>query len=257
MIIGVSLKMYFGHAQTLDWCRRVATLATERPASGTRVFLLPSFPSLPGVADLLAGTGIAFGAQDLTADDAGAQTGEVGGAMLAEVGCRYVEVGHAERRTLFGESEELVSAKTAAALRHGLVPVLCLGETGHGEAAEAAVECVRQLESALTASRTAGLTGPLVIAYEPHWAIGAAEPAPDEHISTVCAALRTAVADLDAHPDSSVIYGGSAGPGLLTRLADTVDGLFLGRFAHDPAALASVLDEADGLAARRLEGVPR
>ena len=79
MIIGVSLKMYFGHAQTLDWCSTVATLATERPASSTRLFLLPSFPSLPGVADLLAGTGIAFGAQDLTADDAGAQTGEVGG----------------------------------------------------------------------------------------------------------------------------------------------------------------------------------
>jgi triosephosphate isomerase (TIM) len=256
MIIGVSLKMYFGHAQTLDWCRTVGAMAAERPPSSTRLFLLPSFPSLPGVADVLSGSGVAFGAQDLTAEDAGAQTGEVGGAILAELGCRYVEVGHAERRTLFGESEELVSAKTAAALRHGLVPVLCLGEAGHGEAAPAAVECVRQLDSALAASRTAGLTGPLVVAYEPHWAIGAAEPAPEEHISTVCAALRVAVAKLDAHPESSVIYGGSAGPGLLTRLADTVDGLFLGRFAHEPAALATVLDEADRLTDQRLE-VPR
>ena len=257
MIIGVSLKMYFGHAQTLEWCRGVAALTAERPASSTRLFLLPSFPSLPAVADLLSGTGVAFGAQDLAAADAGAQTGEVGGAMLAELGCRYVEVGHAERRTLFGEGEDLVAAKTAAALRHGLVPVLCLGEAVRGEAAQAAVECVRQLDSALADSRAAGLTGPLVIAYEPHWAIGAAEPAPDEHISAVCAALRTAVAELDAHPDSSVIYGGSAGPGLLARLADTVDGLFLGRFAHDPAALATVLDEADDLAVRRLEGAER
>ncbi len=72
--------------------------------------------------------------QDLAADDAGAQTGEVSGSMLAELGCRYVEVGHAERRTLFGEDETIVAAKTAAALRHGLVPVLCLGETEHGEA---------------------------------------------------------------------------------------------------------------------------
>src|SRR6476620_7122787 len=116
MIIGVSLKMYFGHAQTLDWCRTVGAMAAERPPSSTRLFLLPSFPSLPGVADVLSGSGVAFGAQDLTAEDAGAQTGEVGGAILAELGCRYVEVGHAERRTLFGESEELVSAKTAAAL---------------------------------------------------------------------------------------------------------------------------------------------
>jgi triosephosphate isomerase len=253
MIIGVSLKMYFGHAQTLDWCRRVAELATDRPASTTRLFLLPSFPSLPAVADLLSGSGVNFGAQDLAADDAGAQTGEVGGAMLAEVGCRYVEVGHAERRNLFGESEDLVATKTAAALRHGLVPVLCLGEAERGGAAQAALECVRQLDSALAATRTAGLTGPLVVAYEPHWAIGAAEPAPDDHISSVCAALRTAVSGLDSHPDSSVIYGGSAGPGLLTRLADTVDGLFLGRFAHDPTALATVLDEADRIDDHRLE----
>jgi triosephosphate isomerase len=81
-----------------------------------------------------------------------------------------------------------------------------------------------------------------VVAYEPHWAIGAAQPASDEHIKAVVAGLRGAVAQLA--PGSSVIYGGSAGPGLLTRLADSVDGLFLGRFAHDPKAFATVLDEA-------------
>lgn len=198
---------------------------------------------------ILTAAGIAVGAQDLAATDDGARTGEVGGALLAELGCRYAEVGHAERRTLLGENEVAVAAKTAAALRHGLTPVLCVGEADRGRPSGAAREVVRQLESALSVVRTTGLTGRLVIAYEPHWAIGAAEPAGDDHILTVCAAvrhiLRATVSGFHDHPDSAVIYGGSAGPGLLTRLAGGVDGLFVGRSAHDPATLAAVLAEAD------------
>jgi triosephosphate isomerase (TIM) len=245
MIIGVSLKAYFGYAQTLTWCRQVASLIAARQPVETEVFILPSFPALAGAADLLAASGVSIGAQDLAAADAGAQTGEVTGALLSELGCRYVEVGHAERRTLFGEDETVVAAKTAAALRHGLVPVLCLGEVDRLSSEAAAAECVRQLHSALSDSQAGGLGGRLVVAYEPHWAIGAPEPAPEAHILTVCQALRDAVRALPAHPDSVVIYGGSAGPGLLSRLAHGVDGLFLGRFAHDVAALARVLDEAE------------
>ena len=97
--IGISLKMYFGLAQTLEWCARTATLAAALAPSTHELFVLPSFPALPAVVNLFDGSEVAVGAQDLAADDAGAQTGEVGGAMLAEIGCRYVEVGHAERRT--------------------------------------------------------------------------------------------------------------------------------------------------------------
>jgi triosephosphate isomerase len=241
VIIGVSLKLYFGYAETLEWCRTVARLTGH--ASRHELFVLPTFPALPAVAEILTGTGIGMGAQNLSATDAGAFTGEVSGAVLAELGCRYVEVGHAERRRLFGEDEPVVAAKTAAALRNGLVPVLCLGEVDHGPADVAAQECLGQLESALTVVGSEGLSGRLLIAYEPHWAIGAAEPAGDDHIRTVCSALREALCGLDDHPHSAVIYGGSAGVGLLTRLAGGVDGLFLGRFAHDPAALAAVLAE--------------
>jgi triosephosphate isomerase (TIM) len=148
-------------------------------------------------------------------------------------------VGHAERRTFAGETEPVVAAKLAAAFRHGLVPVLCVGEADRVSAGQAVEECRRQVESALGPAARSGLSGPVVVAYEPYWAIGAAEPAPEPHIRTVCSALRET-----APATGRVIYGGSAGPGLLTRLGDAVDGLFLGRFAHDPAALGSVLDEA-------------
>jgi triosephosphate isomerase len=235
--IGVSLKAYFGYQQTLAWCRRVAAVAPG-PAD-VDMFVLPAFPALPAVVEIFGSGPVRVGAQNLCADDAGARTGEVDGAMLAEIGCRYVEVGHAERRTLYGETEAVVAAKLTAAFRHGLVPVLCVGEADRVPATLAAQECRRQIASALAPGRAAGLCGPIVVAYEPHWAIGAAAPASDRHIRDVCAALRQDVA-----PEGRVIYGGSAGPGLLTRLGDAVDGLFLGRFAHDPDALASVLHEA-------------
>ncbi|GAA0927043.1 triose-phosphate isomerase family protein [Virgisporangium aurantiacum] len=234
-VIGVSLKMYFGYGQTLSWCRSIVDRVGDHPALRTvRLFVLPSFPAIVAAAEIFAGTPIAVGAQNLSTADGGAHTGEVSGAMLRESGARYVAVGHAERRAMYGEDEATVAGKTAAALRNGLVPVLCVGEPRPAPALDAASECTRQLASAL---RTAP-DGPVTVAYEPVWAIGADKPADVPYIAAVCAELR------DRRPDLSVIYGGSAGPGLLTRLGPAVDGLFLGRFAHDPAALADVLDEA-------------
>ncbi len=248
--IGISLKLYFGYAETLRWCHQVAEIAADHRSvnsGAVELFVLPSFPAIPAAAGIFAGTPIGVGAQDLWSVDQGAFTGEVSGSTLAEIGCRYVEVGHAERRTIFGESPALVADKTAAALRNGLVPVLCLGEAERAPIEAAAVACEDELTSALTVAKASGLGGKIVVAYEPHWAIGAAEPAADDHILGVCAALRSALAEISDHPGSQVIYGGSAGPGLLSRLAGGVDGLFLGRFAHDPAALAAILDEAQSL----------
>jgi triosephosphate isomerase len=240
--IGVSLKAYLGYWETLRWASAVAEIARSRSNSSIELFVLPAFPALAPVRDILTGSGVAVGSQDIAADDAGNQTGEVTGAMLAEAGCHYAEVGHAERRQQFGETEKVVAAKTAAALRHKLVPVLCLGEPTRLDIDGAVEESVRQLRHALADVPPDTPGGRVITAYEPHWAIGAAEPAPDEHIKAVVAGLRRAVSLLA--PGSSVIYGGSAGPGLLTRLADGVDGLFLGRYAHDPKAFATVLDEA-------------
>lgn len=242
LAIGVSLKMYFGHARTLEWVDAVAALARRHPAvrdGVVRLFVVPTFPALVPVLDRVAGSGVEVGAQDVAWADEGAFTGEVSAAELAEIGVRLAEIGHAERRRMFGETDQVVAAKTAAALRHGVEPLLCIGEAERVEPDEAARDCIAQLDAALADAPG----GDLLVAYEPHWAIGAERPAESDHIRFVLTALR---AHLAAKPGfgGGAIYGGSAGPGLLTELAGATGGLFLGRFAHDPAALEQILDEA-------------
>jgi triosephosphate isomerase len=234
LTIGISLKMYFGRHRTVEWCRAVADIARSHPAvteERARLVVLPSHPYLLEVGALLASTPVRIGGQDLFWKDEGAFTGEVSGAQLRELGCEYVEIGHAERRRIFGEDDAMIAAKTAAAVRNGLIPLICVGEGRECSVEDATADCVAQLDSAQS-------TGPVVVAYEPVWAIGAAEPASPPYIAAVCSALRCHLSGR-----GQVIYGGSAKPGLLTELGDGVDGLFLGRFAHDPAAVAMILDE--------------
>lgn len=224
LTIGISLKMYFGQRQTLGWCRAVAGLAARHPAvtrQGVELFVLPAAPMIAPVLEIFGGTPVRVGAQNLSTEDSGAFTGEVSGTLLREMGCHYAEVNHAERRRLFGEDNPTAAAKVAACWRNGLIPVLCVGELA--EAGE------------ILGSEAK----PVVLAYEPSWAIGQAKPAPVEHIREATASLR--------RNNGRVIYGGSAGPGLLTSISDSVDGLFLGRFAHDPAAVEAVLDEAQAV----------
>lgn len=250
IVLGVSLKMYLDHHGTIEWCRGIARIARRHPAlrdGSAELFVLPSFPSLSAVAEVLAGTGVRYGAQNLHQDDAGAYTGEVSGRALRQIGCELVEVGHFERRTLFGEDDEVVAAKLTAALRNDLIPVLCVGESDKTTPEAAAEEAFSQLVSATAQAHESGLSGRIIVAYEPAWAIGAAEPADPEYIGAVGGTLRRRMDADPLHASNSVIYGGSAGPGLLTRLGGSVDGLFLGRFAHDPAALERVLDEASAL----------
>ena len=260
-LVGMSTKMYFSHARTLQWCREAVELSRVHPAvldGRAELFVLPGFLSVAEVVSLLDSAGLAgmgdgpwsVGAQDVCWAESGAYTGEVSAAQLAEVGVRYVEVGHAERRRLFGEDEGVVAAKTAAILRHGLTPVLCIGETERVSPPVAVEVCLAQIASALGPARAAGCFGRhgrVVVAYEPVWAIGASEPASVEHIVGVCGPLREALT-LDPDYAGDVIYGGSAGPGLLREVGEHVDGLFLGRFAHDPQAIKGILDDVLALA---------
>jgi triosephosphate isomerase len=245
-IIGVSLKMYFGYQRTLDYCREVATIAFAHPAvqnGEIELFVLPTLPVLPEAARILGTAGAATGAQDIFWEDEGAYTGEVGGKIVAELGGRYAEVGHAERRRIFGEDDDVIGLKTAAAYRNGLTPVLCVGEPVRGTAADAVKHCIREIEGVLNRAASLGPARRTIVAYEPQWAIGAPEPASPEYISAVSAGLDAHLRTLPGQADSRVIYGGSAGPGLISRLDTAVAGLFLGRFAHDPQALKTILDE--------------
>lgn len=253
LTIGISLKTYLGHREQVAWAERVAEVAAGHPAVRDRVaevFVAPTFPALVPVATALVGSWVLLAAQDLGAAEGGPWTGEVTGAELAEVGATLVEVGHAERRRWFGEDETVVAVKTVAALRHGLRPVLCVGEDVRAEPARAAARVAAQVDSALAKmpeDLPAVGAAPLLVAYEPVWAIGAAEPAPAGHVREVVAALREHLDRRHGARATRVVYGGSARPGLLTGLnrpGPVVPELFLGRFAHDPTAVAAVLDEA-------------
>jgi triosephosphate isomerase len=239
--IGVSLKMYFGHREALRWFPRVAEVARANGAvvaGDVLLFVIPTYLQVPAAVAAFAGTKVQVGVQDVAIEDSGAYTGEVSAVEVAEAGATLAEVGHAERRLLFGEDDQITALKVAASLRNGLTPVLCIGESERLDATAAAAVATAQLRADLDGAPE----GRVIVAYEPVWAIGAVEPAPTDHIRTVGRALSAAVQAM--RPGSVVIYGGSAGPGLLGRLGDSVDGLFLGRFAHDVDRLAAVLDEA-------------
>lgn len=248
--VGVSLKTYFGHERASAWFDEVATRVRTHDAvlsGAVALFVTPTYLQILPALTAFSDTPVRVGGQDVSGHPAGAFTGEVTASELAEIGATIAEIGHAERRRLFGESEAETATKTRAALTAGLTPLLCIGEAEHQDPRDAAPVAVSQLRSALDGAPA----GAVIVAYEPVWAIGAPEPAGHDHIRTVTAALRDAIDADPTRTGSAVIYGGAAGPGLLTALGDTVDGVFLGRFAHDPDALLTVLDEAAALAARR------
>lgn len=241
--LGASHKLYLDVDDSVAWARAVAEMASNHPAvvSGdVRLFVLPTLPALERVVEAIGDAPIAVGAQDLFWEDRGAYTGGVSGVDLARLGCTYVEVGHAERRHVFGEDDVTTRRKFAAAVRNGLVPVLCVGEEEYQDPAAAAAVCIAQIGSA-----TADVDDlpELVLAYEPEWAIGKPEPASVDHVVAVIKGVRAHLDSRGLHR-SAVIYGGSAKPGLLSALGNSLDGLFLGRFVHDPAAFATIVDEA-------------
>ncbi len=239
VLVAVSLKAYFGYAQARDWLAGVADLLTDHPLpAAVELAVMPPFPLLERALDTLGRFGVRVGSQDVSWAEPGPVTGEVTAALLAEMGCQYAEVGHAERRTLFGEDDVVVNRKAAAAARHRLVPLICVGEAVH-DPDTAAAEVVRQAR--LVTDQLAGQ--PVVIAYEPQWAIGADAPADTGYVLRVGEALKTSVPAL-AGPAGRLIYGGTAGPGTLRALHPGFDGVFLGRRAHRIDGLRQVLDEA-------------
>jgi triosephosphate isomerase len=242
-IVGTSLKMYFDLPSTAAYISSVASLSSAADSANLDLFVIPDFVSLVDAKSRLANTNIQLGAQDSYSEDKGAYTGEVGPLTLSQAGVKIVEIGHAERRRLFGETDEDVAKKAEAIVKNGMVPLVCIGEKTKGNVASAAVglavrECEPQIKAAL--SRLPD-DAEVILAYEPVWAIGATEPAAADHVVAVTQNLRALVAGRKGR--TRILYGGSAGPGTFQKLKDGVDGLFLGRFAHDVKNLEKVIQE--------------
>jgi triosephosphate isomerase len=200
------------HGSRADNAALLRALLDQLPAqAAAEVMVCPPFVYLHETSRLLKDSDVALGAQSLCAESQGAFTGEVSGAMLRDVGCRYVLVGHSERRQLYGEHDQLVARKFVAAQASALVPVLCVGETLEEREGGRTTEVVaRQLDAVLAVSRVDAF-GQAVIAYEPVWAIGTGRNATPEQAQEVHAMIRGRVAALDAKIGALVriLYGGS------------------------------------------------
>jgi len=189
-------------------------LAGMDGSSGVDAAVCVPFPYLPQAQSMLAGTSLAWGAQNVCEHEQGAFTGEVNVAMLQDFACRYVIVGHSERRAIFGESDALVAKKFAAALAGGLRPILCVGETlAQREAGQTVAIVAAQLDAVLRLAGVAAV-GSAVVAYEPVWAIGTGLTASPEQAQEVHAAIRAQIgrADVLAAEGVQILYGGSVKP---------------------------------------------
>ncbi|KAJ4291642.1 hypothetical protein N0V90_009537 [Kalmusia sp. IMI 367209] len=238
--------MYFDLPGTLSYIRGVLALDADAFNARTDLFVIPDFVSLVSAASILEPSSVLLGAQDTFWEDKGAYTGEVSPLVLRQAGVRIVEIGHAERRAQFGETDEWVARKAGAAARNGLVPLVCIGERTHHPVASAAVgaaieECKPQVLAVLEAVPD---EAEVILAYEPVWAIGAKEPADADHVVNVTKELRKLAGERKGV--TRILYGGSAGPGTFAKISEGVDGLFLGRFAHDIHNLKKVIAEVGG-----------
>ncbi|SNX87161.1 related to triose-phosphate isomerase [Melanopsichium pennsylvanicum] len=271
-LVGVSFKMYFDIPKTKAYLDQTISLLSSThstPSQPVDIFVIPDFITLTSVSSQIATSSspLLLGAQDVHSQDSGAFTGEVSPLVLSQAGVKFVEIGHAERRRYFGETDQDVANKAAAISRNNMIPLICIGEVSKpnninnlssNDVDKVVEECWRQIQPALQVMEN---DKHVVLAYEPVWAIGKSEPASPEYVVKITKALRTrynreyvqtttnnldATAKLRSDASLRILYGGSAGPGLFEKIKHGVDGLFLGRFAHNPQAFIDTIKEIAG-----------
>lgn len=240
-------KMNLDHLQAIAFVQKLAwSLKDARhDFSKAEVAVFPPFTDLRSVQTLISADKLelAFGGQDVSEHDSGAYTGEISAAFLKALDCRYVIIGHSERRTLHGETDEQIAGKVAAAVKHGVVPIICVGETAedlekHGPSAIP----VAQLTAAI--ARIPKATD-IVVAYEPVWAIGSGQAATPEQAEQVAAQLRSVLADAlgqDVADATRILYGGSVKAANIASLMrqPNVDGALVGGASLDITEFASI-----------------
>ena len=228
---------------------KLARAVADGATGESDVVLCPPFPYLVQVAAELAGSAVALGAQDVSANEPGAFTGEVAAVMLHDVGCRFVLVGHSERRHGLGEADTLIAAKFLRAMDAGLIPVLCVGETlTQRDAGETRTVVERQL-SAVFEQRAAAQLRDYVVAYEPVWAIGTGRTASPEQAQDVHALLRERITSAGGDgARTRIVYGGSVkadNAAELFRMAD-IDGGLIGGASLDARGFLAICEAAGG-----------
>jgi triosephosphate isomerase (TIM) len=241
-------KMNLNHLEAIALVQKLAFTLSDKDFDAKEVVVLPPYTDLRSVQTLVDGDRLrlGYGAQDLSQHDNGAYTGDISGSMLAKLGCSYVVVGHSERREYHHEDDALVNAKVRAAIRNGIVPILCLGESlPIRQAGGHVAHCMSQVRAALDGV-TAEQARTLVVAYEPVWAIGTGEVATPEDTQEVCAELRTTLAEVysgDLADGVRIIYGGSvkpdSAPGLMAM--PDVDGALVGGASLSIEDFASIV----------------
>lgn len=234
-LIAGNWKMNLDHLQAIAFVQKLewALQDAKHDFDAVEVAVFPPFTDLRPVQILVDADkySLKYGAQDISKFDSGAYTGEISGAFLSQLDCDYVIIGHSERRTLHGESDEDVAAKTAAALKHGVVPVICVGETSEDlEKFGPSAVPVAQLKVALGAVEAGA---DFVVAYEPVWAIGSGQAATPEQAEQVCAALRTLLVETlgeETAAKTRILYGGSVKSGNIAGFMrePNVDGALVG-----------------------------
>ena len=229
-LVAGNWKMFGSLKSNLSLLQDVA--AGVAGLSGMSVAVCVPFPYLAQAQSVLTGTSVFWGAQNLNEQAQGAYTGEVSAAMLKDFGCRYVLVGHSERRAIYGESDTLIAEKFAAALASGLNPVLCVGETlAQREAGQTVSVVAAQIDAVLQRVGVAAFSS-AVVAYEPVWAIGTGRTATSAQAQEVHAAIRAQIAAADAKVAEGlqILYGGSVKPGNAEELfgMPDIDGGLIG-----------------------------
>ncbi|ANW64594.1 triose-phosphate isomerase [Mycobacterium sp. djl-10] len=252
-LIAGNWKMNLNHFEAIALVQKIAFSLPDKYFDKVDVTVLPPFTDLRSVQTLVDGDKLrlTYGAQDLSQHDSGAYTGEVSGAFLAKLGCTFVVVGHSERRTYHAEGDDLVAAKTQAALKHGLTPIVCIGEGLEiREAGNHVSHCTEQLTGSL-AGLSAEQIASVVIAYEPVWAIGTGRVASAADAQEVCAAVRAQLVELAGQEIADtvrVLYGGSVNAknvGEIVAQKD-VDGALVGGASLDGEQFATLSAIAAG-----------
>jgi triosephosphate isomerase len=245
-LIGTSLKMNFTSSEAAAFFDRLRPMVA--PLTSCELFVLPPFTSIWVARDRLRDSNVAWGAQDVHAEDSGAHTGDVSARMLADLGCTFVEVGHSERRRDHGESDEHIAQKVRQVLRHQMTPIICVGEASPGSPEAALDHVLRQARTGMSLVPDQDRSR-VVIAYEPVWAIGTGKVATPEQAASAHRGIRATldrVVEAGLGAELAILYGGSVSPVNAPALfaEQEIDGALVGGASLEASSFWRIVEAA-------------